>query len=192
MTKENIKWPDVFDVPDYSLLVANELVPAIGLPPPDGKWLLFNTLDSDEIFNDFNERLKIHEDEFGVWHYILENDERKGDKQMQITDEELKQFLEQEYKDEKEYAELLTTIKSIHDSNEKYKDISLQIVFPAAHYLYFTKGIKAEPIKLLDLSVPYTEEYLNERANDYFNKRIDADGNACCELWNNYLNFEHE
>lgn len=113
-------------------------------------------------------------------------------KQMWITDEELKQFLEQEFKDEKEFAELLTTIKSIHDSNKKYKGISLQIVFPAAHYLYFTKGIKVEPIKLLDLSVPYTEEYLNERANDYFNKRIDADGNACCELWNNYLNVEHE
>lgn len=35
--KENIEWPEVFDVPDYSLLVANELVPNIGLPPPDGK-----------------------------------------------------------------------------------------------------------------------------------------------------------
>jgi hypothetical protein len=73
--KENIEWPDVFDVPDYSLLVANELIPAIGLPPPDGKWLCFNALDIDEIFNDFNERLKIYEDEFGVWHYILEKDE---------------------------------------------------------------------------------------------------------------------
>lgn len=47
--KENIEWPDVFDVPDYSLLVANELVPAIGLPPPDGKWLWFNALDGDDI-----------------------------------------------------------------------------------------------------------------------------------------------
>ena len=35
--KESIEWPEVFDVPDYSLLVANELVPNIGLPPPDGK-----------------------------------------------------------------------------------------------------------------------------------------------------------
>ena len=53
---ENIEWPDVFDVPDYSLLVANELVPNIGM-------------------QDFNERLKIYEDEFGTWHYILEKDE---------------------------------------------------------------------------------------------------------------------
>lgn len=73
--KENIEWPEVFDIPDYSLLVPKELVPEIGLPPPDGKWLWFNVLDIDEIFNDFNERLKIHEDEFGVWHYILEKDE---------------------------------------------------------------------------------------------------------------------
>lgn len=187
--KENIEWPEVFDVPDYSLLIADELVPAIGMSPPDGEWLCFNSFD---IVENFEKRLKIYEDEFGVWHYILEKDERKGNKQMQISDEELKQFLEQEYKDEKEYAKLLTTIKSIHDSNEKYKDISLQIVFPAAHYLYFTKGIKAEPIKLLDLSVPYTEEYLDKVANNYFNRRIDADGNACCELWNNYLNVEHE
>jgi len=186
--KENIEWPEVFEVPDYSLLVPKESVPEIGLPPPDEKIKWYG----HEYLPMFEKRLHVYEDEFGVWHYILENDERKGDKQMQITDEELKQYLEQEYKDEKEYAELLTTIKSIHDNNEKYKDISLQIVFPAAHYLYFTKGIKAEPIKLLDLSVPYTEEYLDERANDYFNKRIDADGNACCELWNNYLNVEHE
>lgn len=46
------EWPEVFDVPDYSLLVANELVPAIGMQPPDGKWLCFNLLDIDEIFND--------------------------------------------------------------------------------------------------------------------------------------------
>lgn len=50
--KENIERPEVFDVPDYSLLVADELVPNIGLPPPDGKWLCFNALDIDEIFND--------------------------------------------------------------------------------------------------------------------------------------------
>lgn len=50
--KEDIEWPDVFEVPDYSLLIANELVPAIGLQPPDGKWLWFNALDIDEIFND--------------------------------------------------------------------------------------------------------------------------------------------
>ena len=49
--KESIEWPEVFDVPDYSLLVANELVPNIGLPPPDGKWLCFNALDIDEIFD---------------------------------------------------------------------------------------------------------------------------------------------
>ncbi len=69
---ENIEWTEVFDVPDYSLLVADELVPAIGLPPPDGKWLCLNSFDVDEIFD---KRLKIHEDEFGVWHYILEKDE---------------------------------------------------------------------------------------------------------------------
>ena len=69
---ENIEWPEVFDVPDYSLLVANELVPAIGLPPPDGNLLCFNALDIDEIFE---KRLKIYEDELGVWHYILEKDE---------------------------------------------------------------------------------------------------------------------
>jgi hypothetical protein len=46
---ENIEWPEVFEVPDYPLLIANELVPAIGLPPPDGKWLYFNSLDSDDI-----------------------------------------------------------------------------------------------------------------------------------------------
>ena len=46
---ENIEWPDVF--------------------------VCFNSLDIDEIFNDFNERLKIYEDEFGTWHYILEKDE---------------------------------------------------------------------------------------------------------------------
>ena len=69
---ENIEWPDVFDVPDYSLLVANELVPNIGMQvanelvpnigmqPPDGKCLCFNLLGIDEIFD---ERLKIHEDE---------------------------------------------------------------------------------------------------------------------------------
>ena len=49
MTKEDIEWPDVFEVPDYSLLIANELVPAIGLPPPDGKLLYFNSSDSDDI-----------------------------------------------------------------------------------------------------------------------------------------------
>ena len=106
-----------------------------------------------------------------------------------ITDEDLKQFLEQEYKDEKEYAELLTTIKSIHDSNEKYKGISLQVVFPSAHYLYFTKGINVEPIKLLDLSVLYTEEYLDEQAKKCFNKRVSADAEAVYELWNNYINI---
>lgn len=70
--KENIEWPEVFDVPDYSLLVANELVPAIGLSPPDGKLLCPNSFDIDEIFD---KRLKIHEDELGVWHYTLEKDE---------------------------------------------------------------------------------------------------------------------
>ena len=68
----DIEWPDVFDVPDYSLLVADELVPNIGLPPPDGKLLCFNLLD---IVENFEKRLKIYEDEFGVWHYILEKDE---------------------------------------------------------------------------------------------------------------------
>lgn len=70
--KENIEWPEVFDAPDYSLLVANELVPAIGMSPPDGKWLCFNLFD---IVDNFEKRLKIYEDEFGVWHYILEKDE---------------------------------------------------------------------------------------------------------------------
>ena len=67
--KENIEWPEVFDVPDYSLLVANELVPAIGLPPPDEKIKWYEYLPI------FEKRLKIYEDEFGVWHYILEKDE---------------------------------------------------------------------------------------------------------------------
>ena len=57
--KENIEYPEVFDVPDYSLLVANELVPAIGLPPPDGKWLCLNTLDIDETFNDIKNDIDI-------------------------------------------------------------------------------------------------------------------------------------
>lgn len=35
--KEDIEWPEVFRVPDYSLLVPKESVPEIGLPPPDGK-----------------------------------------------------------------------------------------------------------------------------------------------------------
>ena len=70
--KENIEWPEVFDVPDYSLLVAIELLPAIGMSPPDGKWSCFNTID---LVENFEKRLKIYEDEFGVWHYILEKDE---------------------------------------------------------------------------------------------------------------------
>lgn len=57
--KENIEWPEVFDVPDYSLLVANELVPAIGLPPPDGKCLCFNEFDIDEIFKDIKNDIDI-------------------------------------------------------------------------------------------------------------------------------------
>jgi hypothetical protein len=57
--KENIEWPEVFDVPDYSLLVANELVPAIGMQPPDGKWLCFNEFDIDEIFKDIKNDIDI-------------------------------------------------------------------------------------------------------------------------------------
>ena len=67
--KENIEWPDVFEVPDYSLLVPKELVPEIGIPPPDGKIIWYEYLPI------FDKRLKIYEDELGVWHYILEKDE---------------------------------------------------------------------------------------------------------------------
>ena len=67
--KENIEWPEVFDVPDYSLLVPKESVPEIGLPPPEGK------IKWHEYLPTFDKRLKIHEDELGVWHYILEKDE---------------------------------------------------------------------------------------------------------------------
>ena len=67
--KENIEWPEVFDVPDYSLLVPKELVPEIGLPQPDEKIIWYEYLPI------FEKRLKIYEDEFGVWHYILEKDE---------------------------------------------------------------------------------------------------------------------
>lgn len=67
--KENIEWPEVFDVPEYSLLVPKELVPEIGLPPPDEeiKWY--------EYLPTFEKRLHIYENEYGVWHYILEKDE---------------------------------------------------------------------------------------------------------------------
>ena len=58
MTNENdIEWPEVFDVPDYSLLVANELVPAIGLPPPDGKISLQqDVVNIDAIFDNINDK----------------------------------------------------------------------------------------------------------------------------------------
>ena len=49
--KENIEWPKVFDVPEYSLLVPKELVPEIGLPPPDVeiKWYEYlPILEKDE------------------------------------------------------------------------------------------------------------------------------------------------
>jgi len=47
-------------------------------------------------------------------------------------------------------------------------------------------------MKIIRKSIGIDFEEYYKRANDYFNKRIDADGNACCELWNNYLNVEHE
>lgn len=61
---ENIEWPEIFDVPDYSLLVANELVPAIGLPPPDGRSLFFPNfeLEIDETFK--TEQIKKHKNEY--------------------------------------------------------------------------------------------------------------------------------
>lgn len=69
--EENIEWPEVFEVPDYSLLVPKELVPEIGLPPPDEKikWYGYEYLPM------FEKRLHVYEDKFGVWHYILEKDE---------------------------------------------------------------------------------------------------------------------
>ena len=67
--KENIEWPEVFDVPDYSLLVPKESVPEIGLPPPDEKIIWYEYLPI------FEKRLKINEDEFGVWHYVLDKEE---------------------------------------------------------------------------------------------------------------------
>lgn len=69
--KEDIEWPEVFEVPDYSLLVPKESVPEIGLPPPDEKIKWYGY----EYLHMFEKRLKIYEDELGVWHYILEKDE---------------------------------------------------------------------------------------------------------------------
>lgn len=48
-----VEWPDVMHVPDYSLLVANELVDAVPLPPPDGRSLFFPNFEFeiDETFN---------------------------------------------------------------------------------------------------------------------------------------------
>ena len=37
INENNIEWPEIMTVPDYSLLVDNELVPVVGLPPPSGK-----------------------------------------------------------------------------------------------------------------------------------------------------------
>lgn len=42
--KENIEWPEVFDVPDYSLLVPKESVPEIGLHHPDEKIIWYEYL----------------------------------------------------------------------------------------------------------------------------------------------------
>ena len=50
---DKVEWPEVMYVPDYSLLVSNELVDAVPLSPPDGRYLFFNKFDFDidETFN---------------------------------------------------------------------------------------------------------------------------------------------
>lgn len=67
--KEDIEWPEVFDVPEYSLLVPKESVPEIGLPPPDGKIKWYEYLPT------FEKRLHAYENEFGVWYYVLDKEE---------------------------------------------------------------------------------------------------------------------
>lgn len=48
-----VEWPDVMHAPDYSLLVANELVDVVPMSPPDGRLLFFPNceFEFDETFN---------------------------------------------------------------------------------------------------------------------------------------------
>lgn len=53
---ENIEWPEVFEVPDYPLLVPKESVPEIGLPPPGKKIKWYDYIPI------FKKRLHVYED----------------------------------------------------------------------------------------------------------------------------------
>lgn len=50
---DKVEWPEVMYVPDYSLLVSDELVDAVPLSPPDGRSLFFPNFEFeiDETYN---------------------------------------------------------------------------------------------------------------------------------------------